>query len=184
MSFLKAVYQYGLWGAPLFFVGSVVSLALFIRGIVRLADKSCLASLPLQERQVVQFHEAGRVVLWVEGPRLSRRFAQLAFELASSDGSPVTDRPDLLRVISSGWSTVRMERRSFLIPAPGQYTLLTRHLGGNQDGDVRHKIVFTKPYLLQTIGHILGIIASAGLIIGSLVFFVLRPLSTGGNPTT
>ncbi len=161
------------------FVASAAILVFLILGLVRLGDESMLASLPLEEQQVIQFHEAGRIVLWLEGPHFSKRFAGLAFDLAASDGMPVAGGIPWLRAKSSNWSTVRLAMKNFLVPRPGEYTLLVRGLCG-QEEDAEHSIVFTKPYFRQTIGYILGIIASAGLMIGSLVLFMLQLSSMWG----
>jgi hypothetical protein len=180
MAFLNFIFRHGFLISPLLFVGSAALLSFFILGLVRMGDKSLLASFPLQERQMVQFPEAGPVALDMEGPRLSKRFADLAFDLVASDGSPVAGSTPWLRAKSSGLSVIRMEMLEFSIPGPGRYTLHTRNLGGAQDRDNEHKLVFTKPHLPLTIGYILGIVASAGLLIGSVVLFVLRLLSGGG----
>jgi len=143
----------------------------FIAGLVRLGDKSLLSTFPLREQQTVQFSEAGRVVLCMEGPRLSKRFPELSFGLVSSDGSPVEGRTTWLHARTSAMSSIRMEMLSFTIPRPGHYTLYIRNLGGSQDGDGEHKVIFTKPHLLQTIGSILGIILSAGTCLSEVSSF-------------
>ena len=181
MTFMNALYRHGLWISPLVFVLFAGLLAFFIVSLVRLGDRSLLASLPLQEQQAVQFSEAGSAVLSLEGPRLSKRFSELSFVLVRSDGSLIEGRTTWFHARRSGMSTVRMELLSFAIPAPGLYTLRVQNLGGKQEGDGDHTIVVSKPHLFQTVGSIAGIIVTGGMIIGSVVLFILRLMSKGGN---
>jgi hypothetical protein len=182
MTFLNSLYRHGLWISPLAFVLFAGLLAFFIMSLIRLGDKSLLAAFPLQEQQMVQFSEAGSVVLSLEGPRLSKRFSELSFVLVPSDGAPIEGRTTWFHARRSGLSIVRMELLSFELPGPGQYILQVRNLGGSREGDGEHKIVFTRARLPRTVGFILGIIVSGGMVIGSVVLFILRLLSKGGNP--
>ena len=182
MTFLNFFYRQGLWISPPLFAVAIALLVFFILGVIRLGDKSLLASLPLKDQQAVQFSEAGRVVLSMEGPRLSKRYSELSYVLVPPDGAPLEGRTTWFHARQSGISSVRMELLIFTIPEPGKYTLQIRNLGGSRERDGEHKIVFTRPHLLPTVGFILGIIASAGLLIGSVVLFFLRLLSKGGNP--
>ena len=128
----------------------------------------------------MEFAEAGRVILWLEGPQLTRRFAGLSFELIGSDGESLKGRMALFRGGSSGLSKVRIADRVFTIEKPGRYVLRTRGLGDRKAGDEHHRLIFMRPYLVQTVGSILGILLGAFLAIGSIVgFFVLR--SSGGG---
>jgi len=182
MTFLNSFYRHALWIAPPMFVAAAALLAFFIVSVVRLGDRSFLAALPLQDQQTVPFSEAGTVVLSLEGPRLSKRFAELSFVLTRSDGSPIEGRTTWFPATSSGLSTARMDMLRFAVPAPGLYTLQVRNRGGKREGDDEHTIVFTRPHLPRTAGLILGIILSGGTLIGSVVLFTLRLLSKGGRP--
>ena len=77
-------------------------------------------------------------------------------------------------------STIKMELLVFTLQTPGQYLLRVKNLGASRDDNIQHKIVFSRPHLPRTIGFILGIILSAGLMIGSVVLFILRLVNKGG----
>jgi hypothetical protein len=179
MAFLNALYRNGIWlSIPLFFI--FVGLLIFsIAGLVRLGAASHLVTLPLLEQQPVQFSEAGRVALSLEGPRLSKRFSELTFELVSPDGKNLSGRTAWLHSRTSGMSTVKMELLVFTLESPGQYLLRVKNLGAGREEDKGIRIIFSKPHLPQMVGYILGIIVSAGLSIGSVVLFILRLVNKG-----
>ncbi len=56
---------------------SSVLLGFFIRGVIRLVRQSLIVSVPPLAEQEVEFPDAGRVVLCIEGPLFTRRFARL-----------------------------------------------------------------------------------------------------------
>jgi hypothetical protein len=178
-SFFEGVYRNWIWiGGPLMLI-SATALGLLIAGTVRMVRKAQLFRVPLAERQEVGFAEAEQVVLSVEGPRFSTRFGNLAYELRAGDGTRVEGRPVLLRTETAAVSTVRLEILTYDIPRPGRYVLRIGGLGAPQADDARHAIVFGRPYLGRLVAHILGMILSASVFIGSLVFFLLRLLETG-----
>ena len=180
MAFLNAIYRNGIWlSIPLFVIFAGL-LAFSILGLVRLGAASQITTLPLLEQQPVQFAEAGRVALSLEGPRLSKRFSELTFELVSADGKSLAGRTAWLHARTSGMSTIKMELLVFTLQAPGQYLLRVKNLGAARDEDSGLRIIFSKPHLLQTVSLILGIILSAGLLIGSIVLFILRLMNKGG----
>ncbi len=180
MAFLNAIYRNGIWlSIPLFII--FAGLLIFsIIGLVRLGAASHLVTLPLLEQQPVRFSEDGRVALSLEGPRLSSRFSELAFELVAPDGKILPGSTAWLHSRSSGMSTIKIELLVFTLQAPGQYLLRVKNLGANREEDEGIRIIFSKPHLLQTVSLILGIILSAGLMIGSLVLFILRLVNKGG----
>ncbi|HOP40179.1 MAG TPA: hypothetical protein PLI53_03975 [Geobacteraceae bacterium] len=152
---------------------SLVLLCSFIRGVIGLVRRSHILSVPLRGEQEIVFNEAGRVVLCIEGPRFTRRFARHHYELSTTDGTVVSGRPTLLRARTSGFSTVRLELKCYVIPRPGNYMLRIQGLGDEQKTDPREQIVFMRPHLVRTIGFILGIVLAAGGFITGLVFFLL-----------
>jgi hypothetical protein len=162
--------------ALLFLVLSCLSLAalgLCIRSLVRLVRRSHIVSVPLREEQEVEFAEAGQVVLCIEGPLFTRRFARLGYELRAGDGAVLTGRPALFRARTSGFSTVRMELKVYGIPRPGLYSLRISGLAADRNPDARERIVFMRPHLARSVGHIIGIVLSAGFFITGLVFGLL-----------
>ncbi len=180
MAFLNALSRNGIWVSIPLFIISIGFLVFSIIGLVRLGAATKLASLPLLDQQPVQFTEAGRVVLAMEGPRLSRRFSDLTFDLVSPAGTSLAGSKIWVRSYRSGVSIVQVDLLSFTLPAPGQYLLRISNLGSNRENDNRHRVVFSRPHLPRTIGYILGIILSAGFMIGSIVLFILRLVNKGG----
>ena len=180
MAFLNAIYRNGIWLSIPLFIVSAGLLVFTIIGLVRLGAASHFITLSLLEQQSVQFNEAGRVALSLEGPRLSKRFSELTFELVSPDGKSLSGRTAWLHSRTSAMATIKMELLVFTLPAPGQYLLRVKNLGAAREEDQGLRIIFSKPHLPQTIGFILGIILSAGLMIGSIVLFILRLVNKGG----
>ena len=166
---------------PLFGIG-VFLLWFFILNLVRLGNKNHILSVPLLAEQDVEFQEAGRVFLCVEGPLFTTRFGKLSYELTGSDGISMQGRRCWLRAQSTSLSRrVRMQLRSFDITHPGRYLLRIKGLASPQADDAEHRITFTKPHLPQTMAGILGIVLGGLLTIGSLVLFVLRFTSKGDS---
>jgi hypothetical protein len=179
MSALDFLERNLLWIAPPLMVAGVLLLALCIRNEVRVVKGSKLLSAPLVEQQKVEFPEAGRASLCIEGPQFSRRFARLSYALWAEDGTPVEGRAVLFRTRTSGFSWVRLELRTYEIPHPGRYLLRVEGLGAPQPGDVDHHVVFTRPHTAQTVGYILGMIFSFALFLVSFIFFMLHLLGKG-----
>jgi len=73
---------------------------------------------------------------------LSRRFAQISFELKGIDGERIEGRRALFHARSSGISKARMELLKYDIPRPGRYVLRMTGLGAPQANDVNHAILF------------------------------------------
>ena len=181
MVIVSFFYKNGLWVSPLLFALGVYLLWFFIVTVVKLGDKNQISSVPLAAEQKVDFAEAGQVILWLEGPLFTTRFGGLSFELTGIDGSSLKGRMALFRQGSSGFSKTRIADRIFTIPNPGPYVLHTKGLGDPKAGDEKHRIIFMRPYLPQTIGCILGILLGAFLTIGSIVNFFLRLSGAGGS---
>jgi hypothetical protein len=179
MSALAFLDRNVLWVAPPLMCISALLLGLFIRSEVRLVKEAKILSVPLVEQQDIEFQEAGRVVLCMEGPRFSRRFAGLNYALSTADGVPVEGRAALFRATTTGVSWARVELRVCEIPHPGRYVLRVQGSGATQQGDANHRLVFTRPILAQTIGNVIGMILSFGLFIVCLVFFLLRLTGKG-----
>lgn len=173
------IYRYWIWlGVPAM-VGSAIALGSLIRGVIAFARNAHLLRVPLAETQEVEFAEAGTVVLSIEGPRFTRRFARVGFDLADSAGQKVRSWPTLFRARTSGLSTVRMEMRAFDIPMPGRYELRMTSLGPVKETDRQHAVVFMRPHLWASLAYVVGIVLASALLIVSLVFFLLRISGAG-----
>ena len=169
-----SLYQHWVWiGVPAMAVAAA-ALVWLIAGVVRTVRSAHLFRTPLAERQKVRFAEAGRVVLSMEGPRGSPRFADVNFELRSAEGEPVEGRPAWMRARTSGVSAARVELLAFDIPRPGRYVLSMTGLGPPREGDARHAVVFARPHLSRTLVYVAGIVLASGVLIASLVLFLLR----------
>jgi hypothetical protein len=179
MVVLTFLYKNGLWLSwPLFGLGIFLTWFCIVT-VVRLGEKNRICSLPLEAEQNVEFIEAGQVILWLEGPQLTTRFAGISYELTGMDGSSNRGRRTLFRLRSSGWSKMHFTDRVFTLAYPGRYVLHTHGLGDPRAADDKHRILFMRPYLVQSIRCILGILLGSFLIIGSTVNFILR-LTQGG----
>jgi hypothetical protein len=140
-----------------------------------------ILSVSLLDQQDIEFAEAGRVVLCIEGPRFTRRFAHLHYELSAYDGTRLRGRTIWFRLLTSGVSKVRLELKSYQIPQPGRYRLWIQGLGTGWTADAKHRIVFMRPHLARSIGYIIGILLAGGLLIGSIVLFFLRLTLNGAD---
>jgi len=138
MNFLSYIYRNGLWIAVPLFVISAALLGFFILSVIRAVKQAHLHSVPLLEQQEIEFAEEGRVVLCTQGPLLSFRFANLDYEL-TGDGIPIEGRTTWFHSKTSGFSWVRMEVKSYRIPRPGRYVLVSRGLS-----PAAHRILSTR----------------------------------------
>jgi hypothetical protein len=181
MAFLDFLYRNGLWiSVPLFAVGLGLLIS-SIKNVIRLRVEKQILSVSLVEQQHIEFGEAGRVVLCIEGPLFTNRFAKVEFELRAGDGTPLKGRTTLFHARSSTFSSIRMEMKSYEVPMPGSYELRMLNLGMPQPKDKEHQVVFMKPHLAQTIIYIVCIILSSFICIGSIVLFLLRLLLYDAN---
>jgi hypothetical protein len=176
-----ALYRSLIWIGPLLLCISGLALALCIRGVIRSVREAVLFNVPLVERQTIEFLDTGRVILCVEGPRFTTRFAHLDYELSTDSGAPVEGRMVLFRFMKSGLSQVRLEVRSYEIPRPGSYVLRIQGLGPPQPHDAEHQLVFTRPHAARSTGYIVGIVLSGLVLISSLIFFLFRVV-VGSEP--
>ena len=174
MAFLSYLYKYGIWISVPVFILSVLLLVRCITGVIKAEKETRLVSLPLLDRQEIDFAVEGSLVLCMEGPILSRRFANLEYELTGPDGRAVQSRPVLFRSSTSGFSKAIMELRVYEIAQPGRHVFEIRGLGDERPSDAEHRMVFTLPHLARSMAYVLGIVFSAMLTIGSLVLFLMR----------
>ena len=174
MAFLSFLYKYGIWISVPVFILSVLLLVRCITGVIKAEKETRLVSLPLLDRQEIDFAVEGSVVLCMEGPILSRRFANLEYGLTGPDGRVVRSRPALFRSSTSGFSKAIMELRVYEIAQPGRHVFEIRGLGDEKTSDAEHRMVFTRPHLARSMAFVIGIVFSAALSIGSLVLFLMR----------
>jgi len=158
---------------------SAAMLVFFILGVIRVVRQAHILSVPLVEQQDIEFTEAGRVVLCMEGPLLTTRFGNLDYQLSLAEGMPVEGRTTWFHAKTSSLSKVRMELKSYELPRRGRYVLRIKGLGPGSKPDADHRIVFMRPHLATSIAYVVGITLSACLLIGSFVLFILRLTDKG-----
>ncbi len=175
MIMLSFFYRNAIWISVLLCGLGVALLWFSILSVVRLEQKNRISSLPLVAEQEVEFAEARRIILGVEGPFLTTRFGNLSYELVGSDGLSMPGKRLWFRTRTTSLKRiVHLEIAEFEIRYPGRYILRIRGLGPPQPDDARHRIIFAKPHRAQTVGSILSIVLGGILTIGSLVLFILR----------
>jgi hypothetical protein len=173
-TFWVSAYRNWIWlGVPVM-LAAAAALGLSIARVIAVMKKAHLFKVPFAASQAIEFLEAGRVILSVEGPRFTMRFAGVGFVIQDPGGAIIESHPALFRATTSGVTTVRMELRKFNIPMPGRYVLNMTGLGEPREGDDRHSVVFMKPHLRHTMVSVLSIVLSSVVLILSLVFFLMR----------
>jgi hypothetical protein len=177
MAFLSFIYKHGIWISIPAFVLSLILLILSIIGVVQTGRDARLFSVPLVERQEIEFTETGKVVLCMEGPILSRRFVKLEYEITGPDGVVVKRRPLLFRASTTGFTKARMELETFKVTHPGRHVFQIRGLEGGKPSDAQHQMVFTRTNLARIMMYVVGIIIGGIFTIGSMVLFFLRLLN-------
>ncbi len=167
-------FQRGIWiGSVLIWV-SLITLGLLIFNVVKLVRKSTILRVPVAALQEVQFPDAGRVVLSMEGPRFTKEFAGLKIELHTDYGAAVKGRPVLLRTVSSGVRNVRMELCVFDVPHPGRYVLRAEGLRASLEEVPDHRFLLARPHLFQVVGYVVGMIMTGALLILGILLIVWR----------
>lgn len=153
----------------------ICRLVMRLTKVIRQAE---LQKVPLQEVSLLTFPEAGNVQMHLEGPRMSRAFIGLKYQIGAVDptGSKENERSLVISrsigaVRSSSFETVRDSYGEVYVPAPGQYEMRISGLGAKQGmkGLERCRIVFTRPYTFAVLLCILGIVFMGFLLIGGVV---------------
>ncbi|MCI0388909.1 MAG: hypothetical protein MOB07_09125 [Acidobacteria bacterium] len=108
----------------------------------------------------------------LEGPRFSTPFSGLDYEIRSeSEQMPVAMRRGF-PVQVSYVTNVRTLQRVISIPRRSSYILSVSGLDKEKDYS-RCSIIFTRPYTLRIVLHILAIIIAGGCLIAGVVFSIL-----------
>lgn len=179
MAILTAFYENGLWLSwPLFGLGIFLLVKSILR-VIRLGKENLLLSVPLLASQEIELAATGTVALWAEGPLFSPRFRGARYELRDDAGLPVASRRNFPPITSSGFSRGRLLARYFKLSHPGRYTLQVTLKNQPESDDSDFRLLFMRPYMMQVVGCIFGMLLGAALTIGSLVNFLLRLLGAG-----
>jgi hypothetical protein len=180
MAFLSFIYKYGIWISIPAFIFFVILLIICITGVVRTGRHARLLSVPLVDRQEIEFIEAGRMILCMEGPILSRRFSKLEYELTGPDGVSAKSRPVLFRASTTGLTKAKMELRVYEVTHPGRHIFQIRGLEGEKPSDAEHRMVFTRPNLARSMAYVIGIVFASIFTIGNIVLFFMRLVDVSG----
>jgi hypothetical protein len=180
MAFLSVIYKHGIWISIPAFIFFVILLIICITGVVRTGRQARLLSVPLVDRQEIEFIEVGRVVLCMEGPILSRRFAKLEYELTGPDGISAKSRPVLFRASTTSLTKAKMELRVYEVTHLGRHIFQIRGLGGEKPSDAEHRMVFMRPNLARSMAYVIGIVFASIFTIGSIVLFFMRLVDVSG----
>jgi hypothetical protein len=177
MAFLSSIWRYGIWVSIPVFILSVLLLVDCITGVIRTVRNVRLLSVPLVDLQEIEFSEAGKVVLCLEGPLFTPFFRKLTYELIGPNGMPVKSRIAWFRARSSSFSQVKMELKVYEIAFPGRYVFKIAGLEGTTPPFEKHHMVFTRPHLGISMIYVIGIVIAGMLTTGSIVLFFLRLIS-------
>lgn len=163
---------------PLFGIAGWM-LARTIRSLLQTTRGAVVATVPAAADQVVILAEPGRYVLMVEGRQFTRDFARAEFELTDSSGTRIPLHLVVVRTAVKSFSRVRLALREFEIGVPGSYTIHATGLPADQDSG--NRLIVSRPVGGQIVLHVLGIVVSGILLIGSLVGSII--LLVGQRPT-
>ena len=158
---------------------SLVILPIFVWRLVEMHRSQLVLSVPLLAEQEIDIETAGRLLLHAEGPRLTRAFGGLDYQLTDlSDQSAVPLKPTIPPFSSSGISRSRLSLRAFELARSGRFRLTVT---GITDPTVSqdNNLVLTHDRRGGTIGIILVVVFSAigllgGAILSSVIYFVNR----------
>ena len=117
----------------------------------------------------------------MEGPILSRRFANLKYELTGPDGMAVKIRIVIFRATTMGFTKARMELKVYEIAYPDRYMFMIMGLEGEKKSDSEHKMVFMRPHLARSMVYVIGIVFASIFTIVSIVLFFLRLLNVDNS---
>ena len=144
-------------------------LAWTVRSLLRTVRGAVVLSVPMLPRQVVQFERAGQYALNVEADSLTALITGLEFTLVDTERrTAIPLRTAIMRTRVSSLSRARREMYAFSISAPGSYVLRTK--GADESLLAGHpSLVITRPFHGALVLHVLGLVASGALLIGSMV---------------
>jgi hypothetical protein len=158
---------------------AIVLLAMTALRLARTVRASVVARVPLRPDQRIAFDVAGRLVVHLEGGRLTTRPSGLQLALTADDGTPVPLQRVVVRSRVSSTSSVRVALYDAVLPTAGTYTL---HADGVDapDAQAGRAIVFTRPISGALVGHILALVVLGVALIGSIVVTGLVLSRAGG----
>jgi hypothetical protein len=170
VSFWGVVGRNWTWLGVLAMAAAAAAIGKLIQSILALRRSAYLSRAPCAPRQYVDFAEPGPAMLNVEGPRFSRQFAGVRFDLRGPAGEPIAGRPVLFRVRTSGLRTSRTELVAYDIPSPGRYLLAVTGLDAPLPGS---SFVFMRRHTAELVARILGIVFASMALVTSFVFLIL-----------
>jgi hypothetical protein len=148
---------------------AIAALAWTVRSLLRTVRGAVVLSVPMMPRQVVRFEQPGQYALNIEADSLTAVIAGLQFTLVDTERrTAIPLRTALVRTRVSSLSRARRELYVFGIDAPGNYVL--RVEGASESLAASHPfVVVTRPFGGALVLHVLALVASGALLIGSIV---------------
>lgn len=151
----------------------IAGIVTLIRRLLRMLKAGVECELPIAPRQIIEFNTPGEKCMHLQGPRFTTAFWGVKFALKDeATGEQVPLRPILFRMVTSGLKRVRIFTHRCTISHAGRYELT---ISGIREGVDPSPIgiVFTRPYRVQAILFIVGLVFASMLTIASIVFGIL-----------
>ena len=152
---------------------SLVVLSIFVWRLIEAHRAEMVLSVPLLAEQEFSIDFAGAFLLHAEGPRATRAFGGLDYQLLDlSDQSVVPLKSMLVPHSSSGISRARLSLRSFETGQAGTFLLTVTGLTDPAVAQ-EHNLVVTHDRRAGKIGNILAVVFSGIGFIASTVLSLL-----------
>ncbi|WP_282610756.1 hypothetical protein [Pelagibius sp. Alg239-R121] len=155
---------------------SLIILPIFIWRLVEVHRTQLVLSVPLLVEQEIAIDTVGSLVLHAEGPRFTRAFGGLDYQLTDlSDQSAVPLNRTIVPFTSSGISRSRLSLGAFEIERPGRFRLTVTGITDPTVAD-ENNLVVTHDKRGGTIVTILIVVFSAigllgGLTLSAIIYF-------------
>ncbi len=160
-----------LWSVPLVLV-SLILLIFVIMRLVKKIGSAELVSASLSEEMPIDFPAIGDIQMHLVGPRFSRAFSGLKFNLINAANKQNIPLSRSMPLQSSGVSEIKMAHSRFSLETTGKHLLQVRGLQ-EQKSYAGCRILFTRPYTLYVVMCIIGILLSGGGFIGGIVMSLI-----------
>ena len=160
-----------LWSIPLTVISGILLIAVILKLVKKITGAE-LFSVPLSNEMDLDFPDAGTYQMHLAGPRFSRAFAGLKYNLLHGATNQTVKISRSIPLQSSGISEVKHSHGRFTIESTGRHLLQVSGL--NADKDCRKcRILFTHPYSLYALMCVVGIVLSGVGFIGGIVASIL-----------
>lgn len=171
--------NYWLWITVPIGLICLVALPIFVWRLIDTHRSELVLSVPLLADQEISIEATGSYLLNAEGPRATRAFGGLDYQLTDlSDQSRVSLGTIVVPYTSSGISRSRLSVRTFEVEKPGRFRLSVSGLSDPSVAD-RNNLVVTRDRRGRKVGAILLVVFSAiglaaGGVFSAIIFVVNR----------